>query len=167
MIDGGLELMNAVWPAMHQVLAVRRDKMPALEKLHETRGVLPHALHPVRVQEGWASYWNWLEFEKNLFHTRSMSNMLTPPGLVLRHDYATPPLTEHIPDARVHPMPNRPQSWIKTERGFRCLHLDETARGWPQNAKRMELGHLTFQPWPPEPNHQPLYLGISLQDVNQ
>jgi hypothetical protein len=231
-IDGGLELMNAARPAMHQVLAVQQDKMPTLERLHETRGVLPPALHEaryplnflnkhlvdlltvdkgciiqpphiyelfwckqllnhttptlctkvvievwssnsqtwekgpagkgcqecwrergytswfrhvdatqvrgavqqirflaIRVKEGWASYWNWPEFEKDLFHTHSMSNLLTPPGLVSCCDYATPPLTEHIPDARVHPMPNRPQSWIKTERGFRRLHLDETARG--------------------------------------
>jgi hypothetical protein len=47
-IDGGLELMNAAWPTMHQVLAVQRDKMPALEKLHETRGVLPPALYKAR-----------------------------------------------------------------------------------------------------------------------
>jgi hypothetical protein len=63
-------------------------------------------------------------------YTRSMSNLLTPPGLVSHRDYAIPPLTEHIPDARVHPsMPNRLQSWIKTETGFCRLHLDETACG--------------------------------------
>jgi hypothetical protein len=73
--------------------------------------------------------WNWPEFEKDLFHTRSMSNLLTPPGLVSCRDYATPPLMEHIPDARVHPMPNRPQSWIKTNRGFRCLHFDKIVCG--------------------------------------
>jgi hypothetical protein len=44
-IDGGLELMNAAWPTMHQVLVVQQDKMPALEKLHESRGVLPLALY--------------------------------------------------------------------------------------------------------------------------
>jgi hypothetical protein len=64
----------------------------------------------IRVKEGWASYWNWPEFEKDLFPTGSMPNLLTPPELVSRHDYATSLWTEHIPDARVHPMPNRPQS---------------------------------------------------------
>jgi hypothetical protein len=64
----------------------------------------------VWVKDGWASYWNWPEFEKDLFHTCSMSNLLTPPGLVLHHDYAMPPLTEHTPDTHIHPMPNRPQS---------------------------------------------------------
>jgi hypothetical protein len=48
-IDGGLELMNAAWPTMHQVFVVRREKMTALEKLHETRGappLLPYMLRP-------------------------------------------------------------------------------------------------------------------------
>ena len=231
-IDGGLELMNAAWPAMRQVFVVRREEMPALERLHEDQGTSPPQLyearyplslltrHPVdlltvdkgcitqpphgyelsrwetlldhtapegrpkvvvevwssnaqtwekgpagkacrerwrergyvsrfrrvdatqvggaiqqvrfiavRVKEGWASFWQWPAFEKDAFHVRSMSNLLTPPGLVSARDYGSPTGNCFIPDARVDPMPNRPHAWIKTERGTRRLQFDETARG--------------------------------------
>jgi hypothetical protein len=234
-IDGGLELMNAAWPTMRQVFAVRRDKMPALERLHEAdppvlyearypltllnrtpvdlltvdRGCLTRAPHgyeinrwedllnhtdkanrpkvvveiwasnaqtwergpagkvcrvrwqdrgyvsrfrrvdatqvggaiqqvrfvAVRIQEDWASYWNWPEFEKDSGHVRSMSNLLTPPGLVSFRDYGTPGVAgtpsqgAYVPDARTEPMPNRPYAWVKTERGVRRLSFEETARG--------------------------------------
>ncbi len=231
-IDGGLELMNAAWPTMRQVFAVRREKMPALEKLHEDQGTSPPLLYgaryplnllsrnpvdlltvdkgcvtqpphgyeltrwedllnhtdqesrpkvvveiwasnaqtwekgpagkacrerwrergyssrfrrvdatqvgcaiqqvrflAVRVQEDWASYWQWPDFEKDSFQVRSMSNLLTPPGLVSVRDYRTPAGPCYLPDARTDPMPNRPKAWIKTERGTRRLHADETARG--------------------------------------
>mgnify|MGYP000066861504 CR=1 FL=1 len=219
-IDGGLELMNAAWPTMRQVFAVRREKMPALGKLHEDQGTSPPLLYgaryplnllsrnpvdlltvdkgcvtqpphgyeltrwedllnhtdqesrpkvvveiwasnaqtwekgpagkacrerwrergyssrfrrvdatqvggaiqqvrflAVRVQEDWASYWHWPDFEKDSFQVRSMSKLLTPPGLVSVRDYRTPAGPCYLPDARTDPMPNRPKAWIKTEEG--------------------------------------------------
>jgi hypothetical protein len=67
----------------------------------------------VRIQKDWASYWNWPEFEKDSGHVRSMSNLLTPPGLVSFRDYGTPGVAgtpsqgAYVPDARTEPMPNR------------------------------------------------------------
>jgi hypothetical protein len=56
-----------------------------------------------------------------------MSNLLTPPGLV-RATYRK----EFIPDtydSRTDPMPTQPGSWIRTDRGYRRLQLDEIGRG--------------------------------------
>jgi hypothetical protein len=83
----------------------------------------------VRVKEEWASYWQWPEFEKDAFQVRSMSNLLTPPGLVAARDYGTLARSCYIPDARTEPMPNRPYAGIKAERGTRRLQFDETAWG--------------------------------------
>ena len=263
-IDGGLELMNAAWPTMRQVFAVRREKMPALGKLHEDQGTSPPLLYgaryplnllsrnpvdlltvdkgcvtqpphgyeltrwedllnhtdqesrpkvvveiwasnaqtwekgpagkacrerwrergyssrfrrvdatqvggaiqqvrflAVRVQEDWASYWHWPDFEKDSFQVRSMSKLLTPPGLVSVRDYRTPAGPCYLPDARTDPMPNRPKAWIKTERGTRRLHADETARF----TEGMELGPRGSRPGPSFSDYQLVSLGVSLGDV--
>jgi hypothetical protein len=44
----------------------------------------------VRAKEGWASCWQWPVFEKDAFQVRSMSSLLTFPGLVSARDCGSP-----------------------------------------------------------------------------
>jgi hypothetical protein len=57
-----------------------------------------------------------------------MSNLLTPPGLVLRKSYVTSH-GHNIPDARQDPMPANIGRYVHTEKGVRKITATELARG--------------------------------------
>jgi len=60
--------------------------------------------------------------------TRSMSNLLTPLGLVPKRLYLQRK-SGHFPHAHRDPMPHQSGAFIETKKGVRCLTADELARG--------------------------------------
>ena len=86
-----------------------------------------HRLMIVRVAKDLMPLWNWPDSPRKTPH-RSMSNLLTPPGLVQKHLYlkASSALASC---AESDPMPIRPGARIRTTKGVRGLALDEFCRG--------------------------------------
>ena len=86
-----------------------------------------HRLMIVRVQKDLIPLWYWPDSPLITPH-RSMSNLLTPLGLIPRHLYLKSS-TAQASCAASDPMPTHPGARIRTTKGVRGLALDEFCRG--------------------------------------
>ena len=71
--------------------------------------------------------WVWSAEETEINMPSSVSNLLTPPGLVGSHKHVKGKTGDPI--ASIHPVPSVVEACVKTERGTRLLMPEETSRG--------------------------------------
>ena len=81
----------------------------------------------VRIRKDVKHRWHWPSVPLET-PVRTMSNLLTPPGLVPKYKYIKKPKGRSV-CALSDPMPIHPGALIRTERGVRGLLLDEFCRG--------------------------------------